>query len=67
MPETNKKTIPLYFIFTIYIFYFQNVFDELDEVASLLAAIIHDIDHPGKTNAFLVNSGSDLAVLYNDL
>ncbi|XP_064618530.1 high affinity cAMP-specific and IBMX-insensitive 3',5'-cyclic phosphodiesterase 8B-like isoform X3 [Lineus longissimus] len=45
----------------------KGIFDELDEVASLIAAIIHDVDHPGKTNAFLVNSGSDLAVLYNDL
>jgi high affinity cAMP-specific and IBMX-insensitive 3',5'-cyclic phosphodiesterase 8 len=46
---------------------FQSIFDEIDEVAALLAAIVHDLDHPGKTNSFLVNSSSPLALLYNDL
>ena len=37
------------------------------EVAALLiTATIHDLDHPGRTNPFLVNSGSELALLYND-
>ncbi|XP_035165525.1 high affinity cAMP-specific and IBMX-insensitive 3',5'-cyclic phosphodiesterase 8B isoform X7 [Oxyura jamaicensis] len=40
--------------------------DHLDEVAALIAATIHDVDHPGRTNSFLCNAGSDLAVLYND-
>ncbi|KAL3867379.1 hypothetical protein ACJMK2_044587 [Sinanodonta woodiana] len=43
------------------------VFDEVDAIASLLAAVIHDVDHPGRTNAFLINSNTDLALLYNDL
>ncbi|XP_062828417.1 high affinity cAMP-specific and IBMX-insensitive 3',5'-cyclic phosphodiesterase 8B isoform X3 [Anolis carolinensis] len=38
----------------------------LDEVAALIAATIHDVDHPGRTNSFLCNAGSELAVLYND-
>ena len=38
-----------------------------DEVVSLIAAVIHDLDHPGKTNSFLVNAGSELALMYNDL
>ena len=29
-------------------------------------AIIHDVDHPGRNSAYLCNSGSDLAILYND-
>ncbi|KFQ39379.1 High affinity cAMP-specific and IBMX-insensitive 3',5'-cyclic phosphodiesterase 8B, partial [Mesitornis unicolor] len=41
-------------------------FDRLDEVAALIAATIHDVDHPGRTNSFLCNAGSALAVLYND-
>ena len=45
----------------------QVIFNEMDEVASLLAAIVHDLDHPGKTNSFLVNSESHLSLLYNDL
>lgn len=46
---------------------FQNIFDQLDEVACLIAAVVHDVDHPGKTNAFLVNERNPLAILYNDL
>ncbi|KYO48552.1 hypothetical protein Y1Q_0003978 [Alligator mississippiensis] len=40
--------------------------DHLDKVAALIAATIHDVDHPGRTNSFLCNAGSELAVLYND-
>ncbi|XP_039628738.1 high affinity cAMP-specific and IBMX-insensitive 3',5'-cyclic phosphodiesterase 8A isoform X2 [Polypterus senegalus] len=40
--------------------------DQIDEVAALIAATIHDVDHPGRTNSFLCNAGSDLAILYND-
>jgi cGMP-inhibited 3',5'-cyclic phosphodiesterase A len=32
----------------------------------LLAAAIHDFDHPGFTNNFLVTTGHQLAILYND-
>jgi putative methionine-R-sulfoxide reductase with GAF domain len=32
----------------------------------LLAAVVHDVDHPGHTNLFEVNSGSELALRYND-
>jgi hypothetical protein len=44
----------------------KDILDETDRVASLLAAAVHDLNHPGRTNAFLCNSNSDLAVLYND-
>uniref|UniRef100_A0A8D2HYA4 Phosphodiesterase n=1 Tax=Urocitellus parryii TaxID=9999 RepID=A0A8D2HYA4_UROPR len=40
--------------------------DQMDEVAALIAATVHDVDHPGRTNSFLCNAGSELAVLYND-
>ncbi|EFX77201.1 hypothetical protein DAPPUDRAFT_321679 [Daphnia pulex] len=41
--------------------------DPLDLTACLIAAAIHDVDHPGKTSGFLCNSGNELAILYNDL
>ncbi|XP_055009528.1 high affinity cAMP-specific and IBMX-insensitive 3',5'-cyclic phosphodiesterase 8B isoform X9 [Boleophthalmus pectinirostris] len=40
--------------------------DQLDEVAALIAATVHDVDHPGRTNSFLCNASSELAILYND-
>lgn len=45
----------------------QAVFDQMDDVGVLIAAVIHDLNHPGKTNSFLVNAGNELALLYNDL
>ncbi|XP_076465787.1 high affinity cAMP-specific and IBMX-insensitive 3',5'-cyclic phosphodiesterase 8B-like isoform X2 [Babylonia areolata] len=45
----------------------KTVFEPMDRVASLIAATVHDVDHPGRTNAFLVNEGNPLALLYNDL
>nr|XP_048290916.1 high affinity cAMP-specific and IBMX-insensitive 3',5'-cyclic phosphodiesterase 8A isoform X3 [Myodes glareolus] len=44
----------------------KETLDPIDEVAALIAATIHDVDHPGRTNSFLCNSGNELAVLYND-
>ncbi|XP_041481581.1 calcium/calmodulin-dependent 3',5'-cyclic nucleotide phosphodiesterase 1A-like [Lytechinus variegatus] len=39
---------------------------DLEIFASLLAAIIHDFEHTGTTNAFHVNTKSDMAMFYND-
>ncbi|OBS76183.1 hypothetical protein A6R68_17360, partial [Neotoma lepida] len=44
----------------------KETLDRIDVVAALIAAAIHDVDHPGRTNSFLCNSGNELAVLYND-
>lgn len=46
--------------------FIQSSLDQLDEVAALIAAAVHDVDHPGRTNSFLCNAGSELAILYND-
>lgn len=39
----------------------------LDILSLLLASIVHDIEHPGVNNAFLVSTEHALAVRYNDL
>jgi high affinity cAMP-specific and IBMX-insensitive 3',5'-cyclic phosphodiesterase 8 len=44
----------------------QNVLDPLEKISCLIAAVIHDTDHPGKTSSFLINSNDPLALLYND-
>jgi len=36
------------------------------QFAILLSAVVHDVDHPGNTNLFEVNSASELALRYND-
>lgn len=43
------------------------LFDPLDCAAALVAAIIHDVNHPGRNSAFLCNSSHELAILYNDV
>ncbi|XP_012350960.1 high affinity cAMP-specific and IBMX-insensitive 3',5'-cyclic phosphodiesterase 8 isoform X2 [Apis florea] len=45
----------------------KQVLEPLDEVATLIAAAAHDIDHPGRSSQFLCNSDNKLAILYNDL
>ena len=44
----------------------QEVFTGLETMAALVAAAIHDVGHPGRTNQFLVNTNHELALLYND-
>ncbi|KAI5713232.1 hypothetical protein M8J75_014733 [Diaphorina citri] len=44
----------------------EDVFTPLEIMAALFAATIHDVDHPGLTNQFLINSSSELALMYND-
>ncbi|XP_036365375.1 cAMP-specific 3',5'-cyclic phosphodiesterase 4C isoform X4 [Octopus sinensis] len=44
----------------------ENVFTDLEVLAAIFACTIHDVDHPGVTNQYLVNTSSELALMYND-
>ncbi|GAX75245.1 hypothetical protein CEUSTIGMA_g2690.t1 [Chlamydomonas eustigma] len=43
-----------------------NICDDLSMLSCYLAAIIHDYQHKGVNNDFLVRTGDNLAILYND-
>mmetsp|Transcript_37161 Transcript_37161/g.109627 ORF Transcript_37161/g.109627 Transcript_37161/m.109627 type:complete len:345 (-) Transcript_37161:1626-2660(-) len=43
-----------------------NQLTNVEILALLVAAIIHDVNHPGVNNSFLVQMGTDEALLYND-
>ncbi|CCI40817.1 unnamed protein product [Albugo candida] len=43
-----------------------NLLTSLDIVGCLIAALCHDIDHPGHSNAYEVMAGTQLAMLYSD-
>ena len=40
---------------------------DLDIVTLIIAALAHDVGHPGFNNKFMVNSKNELALLYNDI
>eukprot|EP00794_Sanderia_malayensis_P012831 gene12831-14148_t len=44
----------------------SDVFPDLELMALYTAAAMHDFDHPGRTNAFLVATLNPKALLYND-
>lgn len=44
----------------------SNLYSDLEYFAGIIAALCHDIGHPGVNNQFLVATHSPLATLYND-
>ena len=42
------------------------MFTPLEVLAAILASSMHDVDHPGTTNQYLVATSSELALMYND-
>ncbi len=40
---------------------------DIEMVSLFLGAIVHDFKHPGRSNAFLMNSYNELALVYNDI
>jgi cAMP-specific phosphodiesterase 4 len=42
-------------------------FRDVDLCVMLVTALVHDLEHPGTTNSYQVNSGSTLALRYSDI
>lgn len=49
MVESEHEIVTMHFCIS-----FQSVFTDLEILAALFAAAIHDVDHPGLSNHFLV-------------
>lgn len=47
-------------------FFLKSVFNDVEIFAAIFSAAIHDVDHPGLTNQYLINTASELALMYND-
>ena len=43
-----------------------NLLDSFQQYALAIAALCHDVGHPGVNNQFLISSNSPLALRYND-
>lgn len=43
-----------------------SILSKLELFSCLISAIIHDCDHPGQTNKFLIEISDPLAILHND-
>ena len=48
------------------LFVFQSVFTDLEVLAAILASAVHDVDHPGVNNHFLVAT-SNFFLLFRHL
>ena len=42
-----------------FLFVFQSVFTDLEVLAAILASAVHDVDHPGVNNHFLVATSNN--------
>jgi DNA-binding response OmpR family regulator len=54
------------FVFLVRFCGSQMLFTPVEQFALLVAALCHDIGHPGNSNDFLVKTGSEIAMLYNN-
>eukprot|EP00922_Rhytidocystis_sp_ex-Travisia-forbesii_P030003 GHVS01043992.1.p1 GENE.GHVS01043992.1~~GHVS01043992.1.p1 ORF type:complete len:692 (-),score=54.98 GHVS01043992.1:185-2260(-) len=55
-----------HFVSCLMSFILPDQLSALDEVACIIAALIHDIGHPGFNNAFLMACRHPIAIAYND-
>ena len=50
----------------IWITNLNKIFDPIEIISLLVAAISHDLDHDGYNNQYQVNANTPLAMIYND-
>jgi hypothetical protein len=55
-----------YFLFTCD-FITTAKMDRLEQMTMLIAGVVHDVDHPGYNNLYMINTKSPLAIRYNDV
>jgi hypothetical protein len=53
------------FVFIVQFGVKQMIFSPIEKFSLLIAALCHDIGHPGHNNDFLVKTESEIAMLYN--
>jgi len=46
---------------------FAHVLTDIEQMALLLAAVVHDYKHPGRSNLFVCKTRGKLAIIYNDI
>ena len=56
-----------YFILNLFISLYSSILTKLELFACIFSAIIHDCDHPGCNNNFLIATNHPLAITHNDI
>jgi 3'5'-cyclic nucleotide phosphodiesterase len=65
--STHATDVMCSFIFFLTNSRLSDYMNSLEWFAGIIASLCHDIGHPGKNNRFLVMTGHEIALTYNDI